>query len=437
MILDRSEGNVQEIEYKSDTGYLHVGISICSQKREFVREQRDLLSDEPEKHNDRRKYRHNRRNRKRYRAARFDNRVRKVHKAEKMGHVWLPPSLDHKVDVQVQLFLRFFQAMPIKRAIFEMGQFDLALIKALEKGEAAPEGVEYQMGERYQIATRRAAVFVRDHYRCVFCNRSIQDHAILHVHHIGFWKKDRSNRLDNLATCCEQCHTPENHKPGGKLYGAKPEVKSLASATFMNTVRFELLRRLKEKVPSVEFHISYGTKTSVVRKQHSLLKSHTNDAYCLGMFFPKLRTEEQHYQKIRRNNRILQKFYDAVYIDARDDSLKKGQELTNGRINRNHKKDHENLHPFRQKKIGKGRVTIRRRRTELKPGSLVEYKDEILVVHGTHQSHYKTKDGTIKFIVNIEFEHPAHDGRKSAAKNKCKIISKNYNTGWKKVEEAV
>ena len=134
MILDRSEGNVQEIEYKSDTGYLHVGISICSQKREFVREQRDLLSDEPEKHNDRRKYRHNRRNRKRYRAARFDNRVRKVHKAEKMGHVWLPPSLDHKVDVQVQLFLRFFQAMPIKRAIFEMGQFDLALIKALEKG---------------------------------------------------------------------------------------------------------------------------------------------------------------------------------------------------------------------------------------------------------------------------------------------------------------
>lgn len=42
LLVNRSDGNVQEIEYKSDTGYLHVGISVCSEKREFVREQRDL-----------------------------------------------------------------------------------------------------------------------------------------------------------------------------------------------------------------------------------------------------------------------------------------------------------------------------------------------------------------------------------------------------------
>ena len=46
LLVNRSDGNVQEIEYKSDTGYLHVGISVCSEKREFVREQRDLLPDE-------------------------------------------------------------------------------------------------------------------------------------------------------------------------------------------------------------------------------------------------------------------------------------------------------------------------------------------------------------------------------------------------------
>ena len=46
MILDREDGAVQEIEYKSDTGYLHVGISVCSKKHEFLREQRDLLPDE-------------------------------------------------------------------------------------------------------------------------------------------------------------------------------------------------------------------------------------------------------------------------------------------------------------------------------------------------------------------------------------------------------
>ena len=113
LLVNRSDGNVQEIEYKSDTGYLHVGISVCSEKREFVREQRDLLPDEREKHNDRRKYRRTRRNRKRYRKARFDNRIGKIRKKEKNKHVWLPPSLDHKVDAQVQLFLRLYQVMPI------------------------------------------------------------------------------------------------------------------------------------------------------------------------------------------------------------------------------------------------------------------------------------------------------------------------------------
>ena len=434
LLVNRSDGNVQEIEYKSDTGYLHVGISVCSEKREFVREQRDLLPDEKEKHNDRRKYRRTRRNRKRYRKARFDNRIGKIRKKEKNKHVWLPPSLDHKVDAQVQLFLRLYQVMPIKRAVFEMGQFDPALMKALEKGEAAPQGIDYQMGERYQIATRRAAVFTRDRYACVFCGRSIKDHAILHVHHIGFWKQDRSNRLDNLATCCEQCHTSENHRPGGILYDVEPKLKSLASATYMNVVRFELLRRLKEAAPDVEFHISYGAKTSVIRKQRSISKSHTNDAYCLGQYFPKLRAEEIGFQKIRRNDRILQKFYDAEYLDSRDGTTKKGKELTNGRISRNHMKDHKNLHQYRGKKLSKGRVTIRRGRSSLKPGGLVRFDGEVLTVHGTHRSRRKNKAGHIKVSVNVEFERPSKTGRKSAALSKCQIISQSYNTGWKKIQ---
>ena len=84
-ILDRDDGDTQPIEYKSDTGYAHVGISVCSGKHEYVSEQRDMLTDETEKHNDQRKYRRTRRNHKRYRAARFDNR----RASKKPG--WLPP----------------------------------------------------------------------------------------------------------------------------------------------------------------------------------------------------------------------------------------------------------------------------------------------------------------------------------------------------------
>ena len=81
-LLERETGYVQDVEYKSDTGYSHVGISICSSKHELLAEQRDLLEGESERHNDRRKYRRTRRNRKRYRKARFENRIHNVQKKD-------------------------------------------------------------------------------------------------------------------------------------------------------------------------------------------------------------------------------------------------------------------------------------------------------------------------------------------------------------------
>ena len=71
-LTKRSDGDIQPIEYCCDTGYQHIGISIKSQKSEYVNEQRDLLADETERHNDCKKYRRARRNRKtRYRKARW------------------------------------------------------------------------------------------------------------------------------------------------------------------------------------------------------------------------------------------------------------------------------------------------------------------------------------------------------------------------------
>ena len=45
-LVDRTNGYTQPIEYKCDTGYQNIGISICSDTKEFVNEQRDLLKDE-------------------------------------------------------------------------------------------------------------------------------------------------------------------------------------------------------------------------------------------------------------------------------------------------------------------------------------------------------------------------------------------------------
>lgn len=160
-LLDRETGETQPIEYCCDTGYAHVGISATSQKHEYVGAQYDLLTDELERHRDRRQYRRTRRSRKRYRKPRFHNRG----SSRKEG--WLAPSIRNKLEQHVWLINKYKEVLPITEAIFEIGQFDTQLLKAIEMGRPAPEGTDYQRGERYCVATLREAVFTRDSHTCV------------------------------------------------------------------------------------------------------------------------------------------------------------------------------------------------------------------------------------------------------------------------------
>jgi len=92
----------------------------------------------------------------------------------------------------------------------------------------------------------------------------------------------------------------------------------------------------------------------------------------------------------RRNNRKLERFYDAKYIDKRTiGSSKKtkvasGQELSSGRRTRNKNKSGPNLRVHRGKKVRKGRRSIRRKRYPLQPLDHVQYQGQMCVVKGTH-----------------------------------------------------
>lgn len=125
--------------------------------------------------------------------------------------------------------------------------------------------------------------------------------------------------MSNLLSVCTKCHTPANHKPGGKLYDLKPKVRPLNGAAFMNAVRWLMFSMLKSAHPDVEWHMTYGAATQEAGKVLCLDKSHANDAYAMGRLHPKHRTPFMHFRKLRRNNRILEKFYDAKYTDARDE----------------------------------------------------------------------------------------------------------------------
>ena len=200
---------------------------------------------------------------------------------------------------------------PIADITLEMGNFDTQVLKAKEEGKQIPQGTDYQHGERYGIATLREAVFTRDGYKCQCCDRGIKDVAILHAHHIQYRSQCGTNRMSNLITVCEKCHTPANHKPGGKLYGWKPKIASFKDATYMTAVRWQLYRKVKEMFPWIHVKITYGAETKERRRILDIKKSHVNDAFVMGQFHPKHLSLPVLYKKKRPNNQRQEKIFAA------------------------------------------------------------------------------------------------------------------------------
>jgi hypothetical protein len=419
-LLYESDTNTQPIEICEDVGYNYIGISVKSESHEYVSAQYDTLQDEKKCHDDCRRMRRTRRNRLRHRQARFDNRKR--------DKGWLAPSLEHKKELNINVIKMYCEVMPITHATVEAGSFDTMLVKAIQEGKAAPEGAGYQKGPRYNLATLREAVFYRDNYTCQVCGRKANEGAILHVHHMFYWKGRHGNSLSELLTVCEKCHTPANHQKGGKLYRFGENIKfaNLSGAAFMNAVRWQIVNELYTAFGKPFVTFTYGAMTKEKRIALHLEKSHNNDAFAMGSFHPADRCAFEHYEKVKRNNRILERFYDSQYIDIRTGEVTTGKSLFNGRINRSHKKDSENLHKYRGKRIRKGYRALRRKKVALNRGDLVSLNGEFLVVYGTHTR----KNGS----VNVEFKTPSRGGKKSADLKKLKIInaSNPMHSAWKK-----
>ena len=401
-LLYNSPNYRQPIEFCCDTGDHHIGVSLKSEAKEYLSDEYRPLEMEKQRHDDCRKLRKTRRSKKRYRAKRLNNRKNRKGK--------LPPSVEHKVDVNLKAFTELTKVCPITQAVFEVGAFDTQLLAAIEKGDKKPEGEDYQRGPRYNFSTLREAVFARDGYRCRICGKGVGDKGadkkdvILRLHHALFWMDRHGDQMDELITCCTNCHTPANHKKGGILYGYTPQpMKSYAGAATMNQMRWRIVNKAKEIAPDIPIRITYGANTKAMRKFLGLEKSHVNDAYAMGDLHPEKRAEFRIIQKVRRNNRILEKFYDAWYIDARDSKKHKGSELFSGRTCRNKNLNGENLHQYRGKKVSKGKRTIRRKHYPIRPKDRVRYKGKTYFTSGCQS--YGTRiviDGTAVSVKNIQ-----------------------------------
>lgn len=306
-LLYRTGSATQPVTVGVDTGSQHIGIAVVTEKKVLYKAEVELRST-MEKRALLEKcasYRRGRRYRNtRYRKPKFRFKTKRLYSEEPverkstkhMTHWiktenkvttdrpegWLPPSVQSKVEHHVRWIHRYLDVLPENTVLrIEAARFDMARIKNSEIHNEL-----YQRGALYDFENVKAYVFDRDRYKCVVCHSKLgsqrKDGTTVKgkVHHVLFRSKGATDNPEYLITVCDRCHSPEAHKPGGKLYDlmmeAKPVARGLRDATMMNIVR----RRLFTAFPDAEF--TFGNITKPDREKIKLPKSHANDAVAIA-----------------------------------------------------------------------------------------------------------------------------------------------------------
>lgn len=283
-----SSGYKQNINLGIDCGSKIVGLSATTNTKELYSAELELRNDIVDLLSTRRQNRRARRNRLRYRKARFQNRVGGKNKG------WLAPSIENKIQAHFHMIDKINKLLPITNIIVETASFDVQKIKNPDI-----EGREYQEGDMLGFWNTREYVLFRDGHKC--CVKGCKE-TILNVHHIES-RKVGGNAPNNLITICEK-HHKEYHE--GNLKLDLKRGKSFKDATFMGIMRWTFYNRLKLIYPNVK--MTYGYITKNTRIINGLPKEHRVDARCISGNPLAEKLDCWYYIKqIRKHNRQIHK----------------------------------------------------------------------------------------------------------------------------------
>lgn len=279
----------QDITLGIDAGSKIVGISATTDENELFSAELELRNDIVNLLSTRRQNRRTRRNRLRYRKARFLNRVKSKNKG------WLAPSIQNKIDAHLRVVDKIHNLLPISKIIVETASFDIQKIKNPDIS-----GVDYQYGEQLDFWNAREYVLFRDGHRCH--GRKGCKNKILNVHHIES-RKTGGDSPNNLITLCKDCHK-DYHSEKLKLNLKRGQ--SFKDSAFMGIMRWAFYNRLKEIYPDVE--MTYGYITKNIRIKNDLSKEHRIDALCITSN-PTVDRMDYYYhiKQIRKHNRQIHK----------------------------------------------------------------------------------------------------------------------------------
>ena len=279
----------QEVTLGVDAGSKVIGISATTVKEEVFAAEVQLRNNIVDLLATRLQNRRTRRNRLRYRPARFSNRV----STKKEG--WLAPSIQNKVQTHLKLMDRVQQLLPISKIIVEVASFDIQKIK-----NPNIQGKEYQEGDQLGFWNVREYVLFRDGHQCQ--GKKGCKGKILNVHHIES-RKTGGDSPDNLITLCEECHQAFHE---GKLKLNLKRGQSFRDAAFMGIMRWAFYNKLKELHPQVQLTYGYITKNTRITNQ--LPKEHRIDALCItGNPMVKQCDDWYCIKQVRKHNRQIHK----------------------------------------------------------------------------------------------------------------------------------
>lgn len=289
-LLFDCENQTQDVNLGIDAGSKYIGVSATTEKQVLYEADVELRNDIVDKLSSRRTARRTRRNRLRYRPARFNNRVHSKNKG------WLAPSIEQKINTHIQVIKHLYEILPITQLVVETAQFDIQKINNPDIS-----GEEYQQGNQLGFWNTREYVLFRDNHECQCCHGKSKDN-VLNVHHLES-RKTGGNAPNNLITLCETCHKAY-HK--GEIKLKLQRGKSYRDAAFMGIMRKILLLRLKQTYPNVYETFGYITKN--IRIENGLPKEHYIDARCISGN-PLVEPLKYYlYQKcVRRQNRKMTK----------------------------------------------------------------------------------------------------------------------------------
>ncbi len=156
---------------------------------------------------------------------------------------------------------------------------------------------------------------------------------------------------------------------------------------------------------------TYGHITKTKRIELGLEKSHVQDAFCIAGGTGQRRIASLQVKQIRRNNRSLELFYDARYIDIRTGEKASGGELFSGRRTRNKKLNGPNLRIFRGRKLSKGHRSIRKVRYLYQPGDTVLLARQKFSVKGIQNKGAYIKLADLAKPIKTDLVSPLYYGK--------------------------